>query len=57
LGVNDEAQRSAAILGYNHPTSDWYTKAYELLTEKKLVASGQKDSWFTKIKTGISDLF
>ena len=57
LGVTDEAQRSAAILGYNYPKSEWYAKAYELLTEKKLAPVGQKDSWFTKVKAGIKDLF
>lgn len=57
LGVNDEAQRSAAILGYNHPKSEWYAKAYELMTEKKLAPQGEKDTWFTKVKTGIKNLF
>lgn len=57
LGVDDEAKRSAAILGYNHPKSAWYTKAYTLLTEKKLAPVGEQDSWFTRVKEGITKLF
>ncbi|MCP5405412.1 MAG: outer membrane protein assembly factor BamD [Pseudomonadaceae bacterium] len=57
LGVNDEAQRSAAILGYNYPGSEWYEKAYNLLEGKQLVAPGQSKSWAGKIYKGVSDLF
>ena len=37
LGLNEEAKRSAAVLGYNYPSSLWYQKAYNLMqrTEKK----------------------
>lgn len=31
LGLNDEAQRTAAVLGYNFPGSEWYADAYKLL--------------------------
>ena len=34
LGVYDEAERAASVLGYNYPGSDWYQNAYNLLTEK-----------------------
>ncbi len=30
LGLRDEARRSAAVLGYNYPGSDWYEDAYTL---------------------------
>ena len=30
LGLIDEAQRSAAVLGHNYPGSDWYNDAYKL---------------------------
>ncbi len=33
LGVVDEAQRNAAVLGYNFPSSNWYEDSYTLLTE------------------------
>lgn len=57
LGVSDEAQRAAAILGYNYPGSPWYKKAYSLLTERKLAPVGQEKSWPGKIKQGLKDLF
>ena len=30
LGLRQEARRSAAVLGYNYPGSDWYEDAYDL---------------------------
>ncbi|MBO5997972.1 MAG: outer membrane protein assembly factor BamD [Alphaproteobacteria bacterium] len=35
LGLSDEAKRSAAVLGYNYPASEWYKKAYNLMQEEK----------------------
>ena len=32
LGLRDEAQKAAAVLGYNYPDTDWYKQAYGLLT-------------------------
>jgi len=31
MGVIDEAQANAAVLGYNFPGSDWYKDAYDML--------------------------
>lgn len=31
LGVLDEAQKTAAVLGYNYPGSPWYADTYELI--------------------------
>jgi outer membrane protein assembly factor BamD len=31
LGLSDEAQKVAAVLGYNYPGSDWYGNAYALV--------------------------
>jgi len=31
LGLVDEASKSAAVLGYNYPGSDWYKDAYQLV--------------------------
>jgi outer membrane protein assembly factor BamD len=28
LGLVDEARKTAAVLGYNYPGSDWYKDAY-----------------------------
>jgi outer membrane protein assembly factor BamD len=34
LGVFEEAQKSAAVLGYNYPGSEWYLDAYNLLVNR-----------------------
>lgn len=31
LGVRDQAERYAAVLGHNYPESEWYERSYELL--------------------------
>ena len=31
LGLDDQARKSAAVLGYNYPSSPWYERAYELM--------------------------
>ena len=31
MGVPQEAQKSAAVLGKNYPESDWYKRAYALM--------------------------
>ena len=31
LGIPEEAQKSAAVLGSNYPTSEWYDRAYALM--------------------------
>ena len=35
LGMTDEAQASAAVLGYNFPGSEWYQRAYALLQRQE----------------------
>lgn len=35
LGIESEAVRVAAVLGYNYPGSKWYQKAYALLDEEQ----------------------
>jgi outer membrane protein assembly factor BamD len=36
LGVIDEAQRNAAVLGANYPGDRWYADAYELMNDRGL---------------------
>jgi outer membrane protein assembly factor BamD len=31
LGIRDEAQKAAAVLGKNYPASKWYERAYALM--------------------------
>jgi outer membrane protein assembly factor BamD len=33
LGIPEEAQKSAAVLGANYPGSEWYEKAYKLINK------------------------
>lgn len=33
LGIPEEAEKAAAVLGANYPSSDWYKKAYELMNK------------------------
>jgi outer membrane protein assembly factor BamD len=42
LGLNDEAQASAAVLGYNFPDSTWYKYSYDLLTKRGLSSGAAK---------------
>ena len=36
LGLNEEAKKNGAVLGYNYPGDAWYQDAYNLLTSKGL---------------------
>ena len=40
LGITDEAQTAAAVLGHNFPDGQWYKDAYALLKSGGLVAAG-----------------
>ncbi len=42
LGVVDEAQANAAVLGYNYPGSQWYADSYALLTGVDVLPDGQE---------------
>src|SRR5262245_20762769 len=46
LGIVDEAQAAAAVLGYNYPGSDWYQDSYALLAQRNLQPEKPKEgSW------------
>jgi outer membrane protein assembly factor BamD len=49
LGVTNEAQTAAAVLGHNFPDSQWYKDAYALLKGGGLEPEEHKDSWISKI--------
>ncbi|WP_375398354.1 outer membrane protein assembly factor BamD [uncultured Sphingomonas sp.] len=38
LGVPEEAQKSAAVLGVNYPGTDWYKRAYKLMQDHPVAA-------------------
>ena len=48
LGIVDEAQTSAAVLGHNFPDSRWYKDAYALMQSKGLQPSENKGSWISR---------
>ncbi len=48
LGIVDEAQTSAAVLGHNFPDSRWYKDAYELVQSRGLQPNENKGSWISR---------
>jgi outer membrane protein assembly factor BamD len=48
LGIVDEAQTSAAVLGHNFPDSPWYQDAYNLVKSRGLEPSENKNSWISR---------
>jgi outer membrane protein assembly factor BamD len=50
LGVIEEAQRYAAVLGHNYPDSRWYEDTYNLMTGGEKPAAQEKKSWLDSIK-------
>lgn len=54
LGVVNEAQTAAAVLGHNFPESEWYKSAYSLLKEGGYSPSEDSGSWISKAFRGIN---
>jgi outer membrane protein assembly factor BamD len=48
LGIVDEAQTSAAVLGHNFPDSPWYQDAYNLVKSRGLEPTENKKSWISR---------
>ncbi len=48
LGIIDEAQTAAAVLGHNFPDSPWYKDAYRLLKTAGGEPNENKESWISK---------
>jgi outer membrane protein assembly factor BamD len=48
LGIVNEAQTAAAVLGHNFPNSKWYKDAYTLLASKGLKPREDTGSWISK---------
>lgn len=49
LGLTDEAQTAAAILGYNYQSSPFYQDSFELLKKQGLAPKSKGDNWLAKI--------
>ncbi|HTV68702.1 MAG TPA: outer membrane protein assembly factor BamD [Rhizobiaceae bacterium] len=48
MGLVDEAQTAAAVLGNNYPDSQWYKDSYELLQKGGLEPRENTGSWISK---------
>jgi outer membrane protein assembly factor BamD len=48
LGIVEEAQTSAAVLGHNFPDSRWYKDAYALMQSNGVEPSENKGSWISQ---------
>ena len=44
LGLLEDAKRSAAVLGYNFPGSEWYIDSYELVENRRI--RSPETSWY-----------
>ena len=55
LGLNDEAQRTASVLGYNYPGSEWYRDSYALVTNSKDLPPDLRaqKGWFAQVVDSI----
>jgi outer membrane protein assembly factor BamD len=47
LGITDEAQMAAAVLGHNFPGSRWYADSYALLERDNLHPAVKEGSWLS----------
>ena len=52
VGMTEEAQRMASILGYNFPGSEWYQRTYALMTEEGVapvaVEEAERRGWLRR---------
>ena len=46
LGLEDEAQRAAAILGHNYPGSEWYIDSFELVAGEPVRDKLEDEAWY-----------
>ena len=52
LGLPQEAQTAAAVLGHNYPNSTWYKQAYSLLQGGGFSPNEDKGSWISRALKG-----
>ncbi|HLG89798.1 MAG TPA: tetratricopeptide repeat protein, partial [Alphaproteobacteria bacterium] len=55
LGLTEEARKTAAVLGYNYPDSDYYKQAYGLLTPGAPVERGPNEGFFGRLWDSLFD--
>lgn len=54
LGITDEAQTAAAVLGHNFPDSQWYRDSFALLQSGGLEPRENRDSWISRAFRGFT---
>lgn len=54
LGIVNEAQTAAAVLGHNFPDSQWYKDAYSLLQKGGVEPQVSQGSWITRAFRGVT---
>jgi outer membrane protein assembly factor BamD len=52
LGLTNEAQTAAAVLGHNYPNSSWYKQAFELLQKQGLSPRINESSGLADLRQG-----
>ncbi len=58
LGLKDEAQAAAAVLGHNYPGSDWYAESYGMVTGgKRPMQDGGSRGWFGRQLDTVTNIF
>ncbi len=57
LGLVEEAKQSAAILGYNYQSSEWYEKSYKVFNKKYKQKKAKKKKELGLIRRKIKSLF
>ncbi len=53
MGIVNEAQTAAAVLGHNFPDSPWYKDAHALLTKGGVEPRENSESWISKAFRGV----
>ena len=44
-GLHEEAQASAAVLGYNYPGSEWYIDSYAVMVDESVRPPEEDEGW------------
>jgi outer membrane protein assembly factor BamD len=47
MGIVEEAQTAAAVLGHNYPDSQWYADSYKLLKSNGTEPRENQGSWIS----------
>ncbi|HEY8593997.1 MAG TPA: outer membrane protein assembly factor BamD [Devosiaceae bacterium] len=56
LGLVNEAETAAAVLGHNYPSGTWYKDAFNLLKQQGLTPQVAGDNWMTQAAGGTSSI-